>query len=68
MRIMTDKLLNQIFILNEIKCVDIRLYYTARKTSLNFGDPFFNLYTAFLVISAMLCLRGVNNAVAIIYQ
>jgi hypothetical protein len=54
--------------LNQITCSFITQYHTARKTSLNFGDPFFNLYTAFLFSSAMLCLRGVNTSAAIIYQ
>jgi hypothetical protein len=68
MTIMTNNILYQRFILNEIKYINIRQYYTARKTSLNFGDPFFNLYTAFLFNSAMLCWRCVNTAAAIIYQ
>jgi hypothetical protein len=42
--------------------------YTSQKTSLNFGDPFLNLYAAFLFNSAILCFGGTNTAVAITHD
>lgn len=45
----------------------MRWHSTARKTSLNFGDPFFNFNAAFLLSSAILWMRDVNVSVAIIY-
>lgn len=46
---------------------NMRLHSTSRKTSLNFGDPFFNFNAAFLLNSAILWIRDVGVSVAIIY-